>query len=238
MEKLESGRIRVHFMDGDSAECDFLVAADGINSAIRKQLLPKSFEPTKYGTAGIAGKVFLDSPDMIEIGQLQRGVCIVMSTNGRGIFVAPQIYTAEAKEKIRTLFSEDVDGVTHETQLSPNSTGDNLLLLGGDTKGKLVDDARDYVFYGYLSKHPERDFGIKPDGSMKDVSQQDLLNAALTHMDGDKWAPSLKELVKKTDVNTVGYWPLQVSPKVTSLSGYKPSNVTFLGDSIHGSTFF
>ena len=236
METLDSGKIRVHFANGSSAEGDILVAADGVNSAIRKQLLPEKFEPTKFGTAGIVGKVFIDSPEeMVDVGPLKSGVYVVASTEGRGIFVAPQTYSPEAKEGITKLFSGDVDGVTHEAQLSPNATGESLLLIGDGDKKKLVDDARDYVFYAYVTKYPEQDLGIGINRSIKDVSQQDLMNAVLKRMEKGNWSQSLVDLVKKTDVNTVGYWPLHTCPQITSLTGHKPSNVTFLGDSIHAS---
>ena len=236
METLDSGKIRVHFANGSSVEGDILVAADGVNSTIRKQLLPENFEPTKFGTVGIAGKVFIDSPNqMVDIAPLKTGVCIVSSTEGRGIFVAPQMYSPEAKERITKLFSDDVDGVTHEAQLSPNVAGESLLLIGGGDKKKLVDDARDYVFYGYVTKHPEQDLGVGINGSIKDISQQDLVNAVLKKMQDANWAQNLVDLVKKTDVNTVGYWPLHMCPKITSLASHKPANVTFLGDSIHAS---
>ena len=236
METLDSGKVRVHFANGSSAEGDILVAADGVNSAIRKQLLPEKFEPTKFGTAGIVGKVFIDSiEDIVDVGQLKSGVCIVTSTEGRGIFLAPQIYSPESKERITKLFSGDIDGVTHETQLSPNAAGESLLLIGGGDNKKLVDDARDYVFYGYVTKYPEQDLGIGINGSIKDVSQHDLVDAVLKRMEEGNWSQSLMDLIKKTDVNTVGYWPLHMCPKITSLAGHKPSNVTFLGDSIHAS---
>ena len=236
METLDSGKIRVHFANGSSAEGDILVAADGVNSAIRKRLLPEKFEPTKFGTAGIVGKVFIDpSEEMVDIGPLKAGICIVMSTEGRGIFIAPQMYSPEAKETITALFSGDVDGVTHETQLSPNATGESLLLIGDGDKKKLVDDARDYVFYGYVTKYPEQDLGIGINRSITDVSRQDMVDAVLKSMEERNWSQSLVDLVKKTDVNTVGYWPLHMCPKITSLMDYKPSNVTFLGDSIHAS---
>ena len=50
------GAIRVHFEDGSSAQADLLVAADGVNSAVRKQYLPNA-EPIDTGVVGIGGTI-------------------------------------------------------------------------------------------------------------------------------------------------------------------------------------
>jgi len=237
MEILDSNRVRVHFTNGNTAEGDLLVAADGINSAIRKQLLPETCEPTKFGIIGVAGKVFLDAPKIPEyVQQLKHGVCAIMSSEGRGMFLASQLYSDEAKAQITELFRGTVDGVTHESQLSPNAMGDDLILVGGSdiAKKPLVDDARDYMFWGYLTKYPE-DFGIGDNGSMKNISQQNLLDRTVAVLKNKKWSSGLVQMVQNTDVNTIGYWPLHMAPNITSLSPYKPSNVTFIGDSIHAS---
>ena len=236
-ETLPMGKVRVKFRNGEIAEGDLLVAADGINSSIRKHLLPESLGPSKFGVAGIVGKVFLDSPDEIMVDPVKRGVVVVCSTGGRGIFVAPQTYSPEAKEKITELFAGVVDGVTHEDQLPANVAGENNLILvgGNDGKKKLIDDARDYMFYGYLSKHAEKDLLLNKEGSFKDVSQQDLVTAVVKVLKENNFSPKLVEMVEKTEINTVGYWPLQVSPKIADLSSYTSSNITFLGDAIHAS---
>lgn len=234
-ETLNSGRLRVHFTNGEFTDGDFLVAADGINSAVRKQFLPRSIEPTRYGPVAIVGKVFVDDPSMIDFDPIERGICVVLSTEGRGFFIAPQRYSAEAKKKICELFAVVKDGVTHEVQLAPDARGEDLLLIGGDQKKTLVDDARDYLFYGYITKYYGEDYGIREMDSIKDVSQQGLLDAVLRVVKMRKWSPKLIDLVSKTEVNTVGYWPLQVSPRISTLDAVKPSNVTFLGDSIHAS---
>jgi len=236
-ETLDSGRVRVKFTNGEVVEGDILVAADGINSSIRKQLLPESLGPSKFGVTGIVGKVFLDSPEDIMVDPVKRGIMVASSTGGRGMFVAPQTYSPEAKAKITELFAGVVDGVTHEEQLAPNVTGENnLILVGGDDgKKKLIDDARDYMFYGYLSKHLEEDLMLNGEESLKDVSQKDLVKAVVKQLKETNWSPQLVEMVEKTEINTVGYWPLQVSPKITDLSTYTSSNITFLGDAIHAS---
>lgn len=233
VEQLASSGVRLHFTNGTFAEGDILVAADGVNSAIRKQLLPDSMGPGKIGTGGIAGKVFVDTKELLDdVPQLKRGICIICGTEGRGLFVAPQTYSPAARTQITKLFS-GAEGVTHEEQLSPNAAGEDLLLLGGKEKKKLIDDARDYVFYAYLTKHTEMEFP-----NLKNISQQEMLDRIVAQMEKSEWNPTLIKMVKMTDVNTVGYWPLHVSPKITDLSSHKPFNITFLGDSIHASTPF
>jgi hypothetical protein len=241
VETLDTGRIRVHFANGRSADGDILVAADGIKSGIRKQVFPEMFEPTQLGIAGIVGKVFLDTSEDIskmlqDLPQLKRGIYVIGSTEGRGLFLASQIYSDDAKFEITKLFS-DVQGVTHEAQLPSNATGENLLLIGGGDKKPLVDDARDYILCAYITKHVEEDLpSLNGVTSFSSLSQQDLLDSVVTQIQKRNWSNSLVELLKQTDVNTVGYWPLQVSPKISDLSGHKQANITFVGDSIHTST--
>ena len=237
---LDTGKVRVKFTNGEIVEGDLLVAADGINSSVRKLLLPDTLGPSKIGIAGFAGKVFLESPDEIMVDPVKRGVAVICSKNGRGLFIAPQTYSPESKAKITELFAGVTDGVTHEEQLPPNVSGENnLILVGGsdDGKTKLVDDARDYMFFGYLTKYPEKDLMLNGEKSLMDVSQQDLVTAVLKQLRENEWSPQLVKMVEKTAINTVGYWPLQLSPKITNLSTYTSSNITFVGDAIHASIF-
>jgi hypothetical protein len=239
--KLETGKIRVNFANGHSAEGHVIVAADGINSTIRKQLLPEMFEPTKTGIAGIVGKVFLNSNEDItktlnDVPPINRGICVIGSTEGRGLFLATQIYSDEAKSEITKLFT-DVEGVTHEAQLPSNATGENLLLIGGGDKKSLVDDARDYILCAYITKHVDEDLPASSGiSSFATLSQQDLVDSVVTQMQKRNWSNNLVELFKRMDINSLGYWPLSVAPSISDLSSYKTANITFVGDSIHTST--
>jgi hypothetical protein len=240
VETLDTGRIRVHFANGHSADGDILVAADGIKSGVRRQVFPEMFEPTQPGIAGIVGKVFLDTKEDIsktlhDVPQLKRGICVIGSTEGRGLFLASQIYSDDAKFEITKLFS-NVQGVTHEAQLPSNATGENLLLIGGGDKKPLVDDARDYILCAYITKYVEEDLpSLSGVTSFSSLSQQDLLDSVVTQIQKRNWSNNLVALIKRTDVNTVGYWPLHVSPKIANLSAHKSANITFVGDSIHTS---
>jgi hypothetical protein len=241
MEHLHSGQVKVHFSNGKSTEGDLLVAADGVNSAIRKQLLPESCQPVNNGIYAVAGKIFVESPEIYEemtFELVRRGICLIPSGfDGHGMFMTTQLYSTDAKMQITKIFSQDVDGVTHEAQLSPNAIGDDLLLLGGGAKKHLIDDARDYIFWGFITKHPNSiSATLGQSGSMNRISQQDLLDAVAKEMEEGNWAYKLLQLVKKTDVNTVGCWPFHITPRIKDLSTHKPPGITFLGDSIHAST--
>jgi hypothetical protein len=238
-EVLEAGRVRVHFSNGQLANGDFLVAADGVNSAVRKHIFGDTLEPYKFGMDGVGGKIFLeDFRDPLKgVEFIDTGICMAMSTNGRAMFLAPQIYTANAKEGIMELF-KGVEGVTHESQLAPNIAGEAIMTAHPTDQKTLVDDARDYVFWAYLTIHSDQDFGGNVKGNLtSDKSQKDLVDDVLKQMQRHDWSSDLIDLVMKTDINTVGFWPLKVSPEITNLSERKPHNVTFVGDSIHASNY-
>ena len=238
VEHLDSGRLKVHFANGEVAEGDVLVAADGVHSTIRKQLLPESCQPVKPEPHiyGIAGKIFVDSEEQfkeIAFSNLRRGSCLIAAGDGRGIYIASLRYSAETKIHIAKIF-QDVDGVLHEDAYSSH---DDLDMVGGAGKKPLIDNARDYIFWGYHTRH-ESDIPTDGNiGSMKDISPQDLLDAVIKQLEKGNWSDELVQLMKKSDVNTVSYWPFTIAPHITDISIYKASNITFIGDSIHTSTY-
>ena len=237
-ETLDSGRIRVHFANGQSTEGDFLVGADGVHSAVRKQVFGDSVDPVKFGMDGVGGKIFLEDFEepLKGVEFLEGGVCMVVGGNGRAMFLAPQIYDEKSKEEINKLFA-GVEGVTHEAQLRPNVAGEEIMSVGTKDQKTLVDDARDYVFWAYLTTKSHEDFSGGVKGSVASgKSQKDLVDDVLKQMQKHHWNSDLIDMVMKTDINTVGFWPLRLSPEIKNFSQRKPSNLTFIGDSIHAST--
>lgn len=78
-----SGRVRVEFAEGGSDEGDLLVGADGVGSAIRRQLLPETVV-NDFGLRCVYGRMPLTNPLSPE--EFERGLCWVSggSTCGAG----------------------------------------------------------------------------------------------------------------------------------------------------------
>jgi 2-polyprenyl-6-methoxyphenol hydroxylase-like FAD-dependent oxidoreductase len=55
-EEMPDGRFALSFEDGSRAEADVVIAADGVNSCVRKQYLPHA-GPVDTGVIGLGGKV-------------------------------------------------------------------------------------------------------------------------------------------------------------------------------------
>jgi len=51
-----NGPLTAYFEDGTSATADLIIAADGVNSPVRKQFLPAA-DPIDTGVVAIGGKV-------------------------------------------------------------------------------------------------------------------------------------------------------------------------------------
>jgi 2-polyprenyl-6-methoxyphenol hydroxylase-like FAD-dependent oxidoreductase len=65
-ERLQNGRVRVHFADGTSEEGDILVGADGSRSKVREQYLPH-IQGEDLGIVAIAGRYILNKQRMREL---------------------------------------------------------------------------------------------------------------------------------------------------------------------------
>jgi len=78
------GRIRVDFVEGGSAEGDLLVGADGVSSAVRRQLLPHA-TTRDVGLRCIYGRMTIDeTTDTLIPEDFNRGFCWVADEHGYG----------------------------------------------------------------------------------------------------------------------------------------------------------
>jgi 2-polyprenyl-6-methoxyphenol hydroxylase-like FAD-dependent oxidoreductase len=105
-EELPDGRFRIHFEGGSSAEADVVVAADGVNSRVRKQYLPDA-EPVDTGVVALGGKVGLtDGVMALAPHRLLDGPVMVMPPEACSLFMAIWKRSAQAKESLRLLGME------------------------------------------------------------------------------------------------------------------------------------
>jgi 2-polyprenyl-6-methoxyphenol hydroxylase-like FAD-dependent oxidoreductase len=102
-EETSDGAIRAHFEDGSSAQADLLVAADGVNSGVRKQYLPHA-EPTDTGVVGIGGTIPLtDGVMALAPHLLLDGPVMVVPPTACSMFMAMWKRSGEAAQTLRRL---------------------------------------------------------------------------------------------------------------------------------------
>jgi 2-polyprenyl-6-methoxyphenol hydroxylase-like FAD-dependent oxidoreductase len=102
-EETSDGAIRAHFEDGSSAPADLLVAADGVNSGVRKQYLPHA-EPTDTGVVGIGGTIPLtDGVMALAPHLLLDGPVMVVPPTACSMFMAMWKRSGEAAQTLRRL---------------------------------------------------------------------------------------------------------------------------------------
>ena len=79
-----SGRVRVRFAEGGSDEGDLLVGADGVGSAVRRQLLPHA-TVRDVGLRCVYGRMTIaETTDALIPEDFNRGFCWVADENGYG----------------------------------------------------------------------------------------------------------------------------------------------------------
>jgi 2-polyprenyl-6-methoxyphenol hydroxylase-like FAD-dependent oxidoreductase len=102
-EETPDGAIRMHFEDGSSAQADLLVAADGVNSGVRKQYLPHA-EPIDTGVVGIGGTIPLTHGVMaLAPHLLLDGPVMVVPPVACSRFMAVWKRSGEASQTLRRL---------------------------------------------------------------------------------------------------------------------------------------
>jgi 2-polyprenyl-6-methoxyphenol hydroxylase-like FAD-dependent oxidoreductase len=118
-EESTNGRIVAHFVDGSAAEGDVLVAADGVNSPVRKQYLPHA-EPADTGVITLGGKIPLTHGVMAMLpSRLLDGPVMVLPQGACSLFMAIWKREPGGEEQLRRLGLHD--GIAED---------DDYLILG------------------------------------------------------------------------------------------------------------
>lgn len=106
-EEKPDGKIVAQFADGSTAEGDVLVAADGVNSLVRKQYLPHA-EPIDTGVIALGGKVPLTDGVLAMLPpRLLDGPALVLSNKPCSLFMAIWKRESGGEEQLRKLGLEN-----------------------------------------------------------------------------------------------------------------------------------
>jgi len=154
-EETDKGRISAHFEDGGVAEASILVAADGVNSAVRQQRLPHA-EPIHTGVVAVAGKAPLtDGVLALAPHQLLDGPALIIPPQQASLFMALWKRSRASFEILRRV---GVDGRAAEE-------GDYLILglgaraeylgLRGDPKAVPGGELKQILRRGVRNWHPD-----------------------------------------------------------------------------------
>jgi 2-polyprenyl-6-methoxyphenol hydroxylase-like FAD-dependent oxidoreductase len=202
----ENGTVTAYFEDGTEATGDVLIAADGTNSRVRKQLLPHARQEDS-GILAIGGKLpitpeskALLSPKMFE------GISMVLAPKGYSLI----IHVLE--------FKWDRNG-------TKSGIGGNDAELIGRWPGLLFDNTLDHISWGFAAarQHFQTD-PLKLEGAA-------LMALTLEMTKG--WHPKLRRLFELTDPTTV--FPINIRTS-EPVEPWPTSPVTLLGDAIHTMT--
>jgi 2-polyprenyl-6-methoxyphenol hydroxylase-like FAD-dependent oxidoreductase len=242
-ETLPDGRVRAHFADGTTAEADLLVGADGANSRVRGQLLPRA-RRLDTGVTTIAGKYPLtgngprghgEPDERGPRGHHERGEHEPRGHHERGEH-EPRGHHERGEHEPRGdggLPPELLAGPT--TVLPPGPGGMFTAVWRGDRAraaavpagappGFLFDTTTDYVFWAYAdatATFPPLDGRTGPE----------LTAVVAERIAG--WSPGLRRLVAGSAPDTVNALRIRSAEPVTA---WPTGPVTLLGDAIHNMT--
>ena len=204
-ERSPEGRVTAFFADGTSATGDVLVGADGTNSRVREQYLPRArrIEPNAIGVA-------LKLP----LTEQARTWLPPRLATGNNIILAPDPFFL-----FTSVFERKPGWVE-----ALNAIGDRGEVAGLRLE-LLVDNTRDYQDYILCAFTARRD-AYPP-------SVHDLDGAGLRRVVGRLiagWHPDLRRLVAESDPDSVMLVPYKAS---VPIGAWESTNVTVLGDAIH-----
>ncbi|MGH3855885.1 MAG: FAD-dependent oxidoreductase [Pseudonocardiaceae bacterium] len=201
----DDSRITAHFTDGSTATGDVLIGADGANSRVRAQYLPRA-RRLDTGAVSIAGRLPLTARTRSWLPEyLAAGMALVMAPVGRSMFTAAFAGRQRLTEAIRH--------------------GHDLAGLGVDPE-LLLDDLEDYVLWSVIVQH-----GACPAGAMAGAAGLDgAAGKRVAQGMVRDWHPALRRIVAETDPTTVRLLRFKRS---TLIESWASSPVTVMGDAVH-----
>ncbi|WP_199902728.1 NAD(P)/FAD-dependent oxidoreductase [Azospirillum sp. B4] len=95
LEGTTGGRARVTFADGQVIHADLVVAADGVNSAVRRQLMPQA-DPLDVGAVCLYGRTILTPAVRAAVGDDLCGGTSVVFADGYAGIIDPMLFEGGA----------------------------------------------------------------------------------------------------------------------------------------------
>jgi salicylate hydroxylase len=203
-------RARIRFANGGIAVGDVLIAADGVNSLVRRRLLPHA-ELMDTGLRCIYGKTLLGPEAQAQIWEplLSCGFTSIVGSDGEPL----ERSRVQPGRRAGLLFStfrprRPVEEAVNEFAPDVN-----------------VERAQDYLTWIVVASRGAYEIG---DEELNRADAPTLHGIALDVIQG--WRSNLRRLLELAEVPAVSLVPIYASRPV---SPWPTSNVTFMGDAIH-----
>ncbi|MFJ2810916.1 FAD-dependent oxidoreductase [Kitasatospora sp. NPDC087271] len=223
-EKEQDGTVTVRFADGRSASADLLVGADGVGSAVRRQLLPHA-RVEDAGLRLIYGRIPLDAPETGvgdageagEVGEAETGAAAAGAAAALPPWVFDSIFTVVTGGPgsphvgfgpVRFTRPPGAAGPAHTPPVPLTPVGDYVACL-----------------VGAPADHP-----AMPSFEALRGLDGPALRELAGRLVGDDWHPDVHRLLDRWETGSL--FPLRIST-ASPVPSWEPGPVTLLGDAIH-----
>lgn len=154
-EETDDSRIAAHFEDGSVAKASILVAADGVNSAVRKQFLPHA-EPIQTGVITVAGRVPLtDGVLALAPHRLLDGPVLIIPPQPASLFMAIWKRSRASSEILRRLEIDERAAEEDDYLILGLGARAEYLNLHGDPKTVAGAELKQMLREGVRHWHPD-----------------------------------------------------------------------------------
>lgn len=216
-----SSKVSLTFKDGEVIHGRFIVGADGLNSAVRRQYLPShSFKDT--GAICIYGKTQM-TPELLERFPEKCLRWMTVVSDGAPMLQSCIIGDTPVTMLLEPIRFSEESRQAHGQQLPADYV--YWALIGPEKRFPLGDDRQDRANGVHAS--PKSGL-LQRQSASSDISQAPSLALRVT----TEWHPSLRSVLELQDTSQATL--IRVASQVAEVPAWEPSTwVTLLGDAIH-----